>query len=84
MSREIPPTSPPTTNKIKATMLNAFARSRPLMARYDVAPHLTKWWKGVRPDDGQVSYYYYICFIREGFIGYCLCDQIVILFIFVW
>mmetsp|Transcript_12094 Transcript_12094/g.21500 ORF Transcript_12094/g.21500 Transcript_12094/m.21500 type:complete len:98 (-) Transcript_12094:260-553(-) len=36
-------------------MSSAFARSRPLMARYDVAPHLTKWWKGVRPDDGQVT-----------------------------
>ncbi|KAL7539824.1 hypothetical protein ACHAXR_009639 [Thalassiosira sp. AJA248-18] len=34
---------------------SAFARSRPLMARHDVSPHLTKWWKGVRPDDGQVT-----------------------------
>jgi hypothetical protein len=33
---------------------SAFARSRPLMARYDVSPHMTKWWKAVRPDDGQV------------------------------
>jgi hypothetical protein len=31
-----------------------FARSRVLAARYDVSPHLTKWWKGVRPDEGQV------------------------------
>ena len=34
---------------------SAFARSRPLMARYDVSPHMTKWWKAVRPDEGQVS-----------------------------
>ncbi|KAL3785096.1 hypothetical protein ACHAW5_006790 [Stephanodiscus triporus] len=33
---------------------SAFARSRPLMARYDVSPHMTKWWKAVRPDDGQI------------------------------
>ena len=32
-----------------------FARSAVRMARYDVSPHLTKWWKGVRPDNGQVS-----------------------------
>ncbi|KAL3827377.1 hypothetical protein ACHAXA_003111 [Cyclostephanos tholiformis] len=38
---------------------SAFARSRPLMARYDVSPHMVKWWKAVRPDDGQV---------RSGFI----------------
>eukprot|EP00984_Skeletonema_dohrnii_P016124 scaffold7103_cov96-Skeletonema_dohrnii-CCMP3373.AAC.2 len=30
-----------------------FARSAVRMARYDVSPHLSKWWKGVRPDDGQ-------------------------------
>eukprot|EP00585_Thalassiosira_rotula_P003398 CAMPEP_0196142886 /NCGR_PEP_ID=MMETSP0910-20130528/12498_1 /TAXON_ID=49265 /ORGANISM="Thalassiosira rotula, Strain GSO102" /LENGTH=97 /DNA_ID=CAMNT_0041404261 /DNA_START=80 /DNA_END=373 /DNA_ORIENTATION=- len=34
---------------------SAFGRSRPLMARYDVSPHLTKWWKAVRPDDGQIT-----------------------------
>ena len=33
---------------------SAFARSRPLMARYDVSMHMTKWWKAHRPDDGQV------------------------------
>mmetsp|Transcript_23682 Transcript_23682/g.47091 ORF Transcript_23682/g.47091 Transcript_23682/m.47091 type:complete len:94 (+) Transcript_23682:57-338(+) len=32
-----------------------FARSAVRMARYDVSPHLSKWWKGVRPDDGQVT-----------------------------
>mmetsp|Transcript_15170 Transcript_15170/g.23111 ORF Transcript_15170/g.23111 Transcript_15170/m.23111 type:complete len:101 (-) Transcript_15170:235-537(-) len=34
----------------------ALSRSRPLMGpvRYDVSPHLVKWWKGVKPDDGQV------------------------------
>ncbi|KAL3792880.1 hypothetical protein HJC23_004805 [Cyclotella cryptica] len=32
---------------------SAFARSRTLMARHDVSPHLVKWWKGVRPDEGQ-------------------------------
>eukprot|EP00578_Thalassiosira_sp_NH16_P021998 CAMPEP_0181098044 /NCGR_PEP_ID=MMETSP1071-20121207/11903_1 /TAXON_ID=35127 /ORGANISM="Thalassiosira sp., Strain NH16" /LENGTH=97 /DNA_ID=CAMNT_0023180587 /DNA_START=62 /DNA_END=355 /DNA_ORIENTATION=+ len=34
---------------------SAFGRSRPLMARHDVSPHLTKWWKAVRPDEGQVT-----------------------------
>ncbi|KAL7464491.1 hypothetical protein ACHAXS_004826 [Conticribra weissflogii] len=34
---------------------SAFARSRPVMARHDVSPHLVKWWKGVRPDEGQVT-----------------------------
>ena len=24
------------------------------MARYDVGPHLIKWWKKVKPEDGQV------------------------------
>jgi len=32
-----------------------FTRSRPLMARYDVSPHLVKWWKNVKPDDGQIT-----------------------------
>lgn len=36
------------------------------MARYDVSPHLSKWWKGVRPDDGQVSYF---IFAEDIFIG---------------
>eukprot|EP00978_Attheya_sp_CCMP212_P044680 scaffold318778_cov63-Attheya_sp.AAC.2 len=30
-----------------------FARSRPALARYDVSPHMVKWWKAQRPDDGQ-------------------------------
>eukprot|EP00804_Cyclotella_cryptica_P002615 CCRYP_010442-RA/>CCRYP_010442-RA protein AED:0.12 eAED:0.12 QI:50/1/1/1/1/1/3/643/98 len=34
---------------------SAFARSRTLMARHDVSPHLVKWWKGVRPDEGQIT-----------------------------
>merc|ERR1711971_1450508 len=38
-----------------AMISSAFARSRPLMARHDVSPHLAKWWKGVRPDEGQIS-----------------------------
>ncbi|KAL3761000.1 hypothetical protein ACHAWU_004620 [Discostella pseudostelligera] len=25
------------------------------MARHDVSPHMTKWWKAVRPDDGQIT-----------------------------
>ncbi|KAL7550884.1 hypothetical protein ACHAWF_014088 [Thalassiosira exigua] len=33
----------------------AFARSRPLMARHDVSPHLVKIWKAHRPDDGQIT-----------------------------
>eukprot|EP00543_Licmophora_paradoxa_P009056 CAMPEP_0202445884 /NCGR_PEP_ID=MMETSP1360-20130828/4606_1 /ASSEMBLY_ACC=CAM_ASM_000848 /TAXON_ID=515479 /ORGANISM="Licmophora paradoxa, Strain CCMP2313" /LENGTH=98 /DNA_ID=CAMNT_0049062287 /DNA_START=12 /DNA_END=308 /DNA_ORIENTATION=- len=33
----------------------AFSRSRVIMARYDVSPHMVKWWSKVRPDDGQVS-----------------------------
>ncbi|KAL7433347.1 hypothetical protein ACHAXH_005522 [Discostella pseudostelligera] len=33
----------------------AFSRSRMLMARHDVSPHMTKWWKAVRPDDGQIT-----------------------------
>mmetsp|Transcript_13825 Transcript_13825/g.22906 ORF Transcript_13825/g.22906 Transcript_13825/m.22906 type:complete len:99 (+) Transcript_13825:26-322(+) len=32
-----------------------FSRSRPLLARYDVSPHLVKWWAKVKPDDGQVT-----------------------------
>jgi hypothetical protein len=32
----------------------AFTRSRAVLARYDVSPHMVKWWKGVKPDDGQV------------------------------
>lgn len=59
--------------------MSAFARSRPLMARYDVSPHLTKWWKGVRPDDGQVSCKNFgaqlinMCFAKRYSIGeYCL------------
>mmetsp|Transcript_7896 Transcript_7896/g.14224 ORF Transcript_7896/g.14224 Transcript_7896/m.14224 type:complete len:99 (-) Transcript_7896:317-613(-) len=32
-----------------------FARSRPALARYDVSPHMVKWWKAQRPDDGQIT-----------------------------
>jgi len=41
------------------------------MARYDVSPHLSKWWKGVRPDDGQVSELNYFAkkFMGELFNG---------------
>lgn len=28
------------------------------MARHDVSPHMTKWWKAVRPDEGQVSFHF--------------------------
>ena len=31
-----------------------FSRSRALLARNDVAPHMVKWWKGVRPSEGMV------------------------------
>jgi hypothetical protein len=30
------------------------ARSRPVMARYDVSSQMVKWWKGYKPTDGQV------------------------------
>ena len=33
-----------------------FTRSRPVMARYDVSSHMVKWWKGVKPTDGQVRF----------------------------
>mmetsp|Transcript_23331 Transcript_23331/g.34565 ORF Transcript_23331/g.34565 Transcript_23331/m.34565 type:complete len:95 (-) Transcript_23331:181-465(-) len=32
-----------------------FARSRPVLARYDVSSHMNKWWKGQKPTDGQVT-----------------------------
>jgi len=32
-----------------------FIRSRPVLARYDVSPHMIKWWKAKRTNDGQVS-----------------------------
>ena len=51
--------------------MSAFARSRTLMARYDVAPHLTKWWKGVRPDEGQVSCYFFL-FVFFGRTSCCV------------
>lgn len=54
----------PTSTKM---ISSAFARSRPLMARHDVSPHLTKWWKGVRPDDGQVSLIFFLAI--RGFVG---------------
>ena len=31
-----------------------FSRSRPVLARYDVSSHMVKWWKGQKPDNGQV------------------------------
>mmetsp|Transcript_2693 Transcript_2693/g.7053 ORF Transcript_2693/g.7053 Transcript_2693/m.7053 type:complete len:95 (-) Transcript_2693:387-671(-) len=31
------------------------SRSRPLLARYDVSPHMVKWWKSQKPDNGQVT-----------------------------
>ena len=33
----------------------ALGRTRPLLARYDVSPHMVKWWAKVKPDNGQVS-----------------------------
>jgi hypothetical protein len=42
-----------------------FARSRPALARYDVSPHMVKWWKAQRPDDGQVR----ITRISSGGVG---------------
>lgn len=44
-----------------------FARSAVRMARYDVSPHLSKWWKGVRPDDGQVSSHN--CYFAKKILG---------------
>jgi len=35
-------------------MSSAFARSRILLAREDVSPHLVKWWKKIRDTDGEV------------------------------
>mmetsp|Transcript_28236 Transcript_28236/g.65388 ORF Transcript_28236/g.65388 Transcript_28236/m.65388 type:complete len:97 (+) Transcript_28236:30-320(+) len=35
-------------------MASAFSRSRVLLARYDVSPHMVKWWGKVRPDNGQI------------------------------
>mmetsp|Transcript_21970 Transcript_21970/g.30882 ORF Transcript_21970/g.30882 Transcript_21970/m.30882 type:complete len:95 (+) Transcript_21970:56-340(+) len=32
-----------------------FAKSRPLLARYDVSPHMLKWWKSSKGSDGQIS-----------------------------
>lgn len=52
------------------TMISsAFARSRPLMARYDVSPHMTKWWKAVRPDDGQVRPLFHQIIVRFRWYG---------------
>ena len=51
---------------------SAFTRSRPLLARHDVSPHLVKWWKGVRPDDGQVrqkmSFDFIFCATSVGLV----------------
>lgn len=40
----------------KATMVlpSAFSRSRMALARYDVSPHMAKWWKHVKGDNGMV------------------------------
>lgn len=48
---------------------SAFARSRPLMARYDVSMHMTKWWKAHRPDDGQVCSFF--PFYQQSY--FCVC-----------
>jgi len=32
-----------------------FIRSRPVLARYDVSPHMIKWWKAKRTNDGQIT-----------------------------
>ncbi|KAL7496579.1 hypothetical protein ACHAWT_004753 [Skeletonema menzelii] len=54
-----PPAAPrppqPTATLTNNNIVTMFARSAVRMARYDVSPHLSKWWKGVRPDDGQVT-----------------------------
>ena len=42
-------------SKDQAMVSGAFSRSRAVMARYDVSPHMVKWWKGVKPMDGQVD-----------------------------
>lgn len=34
---------------------SAFSKSRPLLARYDVSPHMTKWWKANRNVNGEVT-----------------------------
>mmetsp|Transcript_17802 Transcript_17802/g.17188 ORF Transcript_17802/g.17188 Transcript_17802/m.17188 type:complete len:98 (+) Transcript_17802:58-351(+) len=36
-------------------VLSAFSRSRPLMARYDVSPHMVKWWKSNKNVNGEVT-----------------------------
>lgn len=53
--------------EVEATMISgAFSRSRTLMARHDVSPHMTKWWKAVRPDEGQVSFpLLFCCWLRR-------------------
>lgn len=33
---------------------SAIRRTRPMLARYDVSPHMVKWWKSQLKDDGQV------------------------------
>ena len=38
-------------DKRKPKMLS---RTRPLLARYDVSPHMVKWWKSQLKDNGQV------------------------------
>ena len=30
------------------------SRTRPMLARYDVSPHMVKWWKSQLKDNGQV------------------------------
>ena len=44
-------------HKTKATMVgSALRRTRPMLARYDVSPHMVKWWKSQLKDDGQVRW----------------------------
>lgn len=35
---------------------SAIRRTRPMLARYDVSPHMVKWWKSQLKDDGQVRW----------------------------
>ena len=35
---------------------SANRRTQPMLARYDVSPHMVKWWKSQLKDDGQVRW----------------------------
>eukprot|EP00521_Asterionellopsis_glacialis_P001550 CAMPEP_0195255504 /NCGR_PEP_ID=MMETSP0706-20130129/5687_1 /TAXON_ID=33640 /ORGANISM="Asterionellopsis glacialis, Strain CCMP134" /LENGTH=95 /DNA_ID=CAMNT_0040308383 /DNA_START=36 /DNA_END=323 /DNA_ORIENTATION=+ len=35
--------------------MSAFNRTRVALARYDVSPHMLKWWKDVKGDNGLVT-----------------------------